>query len=204
MLKLESFEDGKLMETPAEVCIRLVAAQSKTEPAETTAELPSAWEPDQRYQRSKKLRFQDEESLVADCSWTFLPSCCVVGLSFPALREVQTGTTAADRGVCASGGCRKSCNSKASKAEQVMGELLNHGPQVLIQVIVLYPIIVCSKRPTESIQGRWECKGSSSNNADSISFISCGFAAPVSAIASGLAKLVSPKFKMDYAAWSLI
>ena len=42
MLKLESFEDGKLMETPAEVCIRLVAAQSKTEPAETTAELPSA------------------------------------------------------------------------------------------------------------------------------------------------------------------
>jgi hypothetical protein len=84
-----------------------------------------------------------------------------------------------------------------------MGELLNHGPQVLIQVIVLYPI-VCSKRPTESIQGRWKCKGSSSNNADSISFISCGFAAPVSAIASGLAKLVSPKFKMDYADRSLI
>ena len=60
-------------ETRAEVCIRLVAAQSKTEPAETTAELPSAWEPDQR---SEKLRFrckvrclskqfQDEEFLVA-------------------------------------------------------------------------------------------------------------------------------------------
>ena len=33
-----------------------------------------------------------------------------------------------------------------------MGELLNHGPQVLIQVIVLYPIVCSSKRPTESIQ----------------------------------------------------
>ena len=92
-----------------------------------------------------------KEFLVASLFCHSILLCCQ--MSLPALREVQTGTTAADRGVCASGGgCGKRCISKAPRAEEAMGELLNHGPQVLIQVITFYQR-ACSKSRTESIQG---------------------------------------------------